>query len=91
MTIGVQDGRLEPPEGFKVFEQSQNSRSSTGLSNKCSGVADMGNRSERIDMAQNGTVPFFGGAEFPSNTMWPGRRPTSVPSGNLIHPAVWPQ
>ena len=25
----------------------------------------------------------------PSNTPWP--RPTSVPSGILIHPAVWPQ
>jgi len=23
--------------------------------------------------------------------MWPGRRPTSIPSGILIHPAVWPQ
>jgi len=27
----------------------------------------------------------------PSNTMWPGPRPTFVPSGILIHPAVWPQ
>jgi len=25
------------------------------------------------------------------NTMWPGPRPTSVPSGILIHPTVWPQ
>ena len=31
------------------------------------------------------------GAGFPSNTMWPGPRPTSVTSGILIHPAVWPQ
>ena len=23
--------------------------------------------------------------------MWPGPRPTSVPSGTLSHPAVWPQ
>ena len=23
--------------------------------------------------------------------MWPGRRPTSVPNGIFIHPAVWPQ
>jgi len=28
---------------------------------------------------------------YPSNTMWPGPRPTSVPSGILIHPTVWPQ
>jgi len=32
-----------------------------------------------------------GGAETPSNTVWPGTRPTSVPSGILIHPSVWPQ
>jgi len=31
------------------------------------------------------------GAEFPSNTMSPGPRPTSVPSGILIHQAVRPQ
>ena len=27
----------------------------------------------------------------PSNTMWPGPRPTSLPSGIVIHPTVWPQ
>jgi len=32
-----------------------------------------------------------GGATFPCNTVWPGPRPASVPSGILIHPAVWPQ
>jgi len=32
-----------------------------------------------------------GGAESPSNTLSPGPRPTSVPSGILIHPAVSPQ
>ena len=31
------------------------------------------------------------GAGSPSNTMWPGPRPTSLPSGILIHPTVWPQ
>jgi len=31
------------------------------------------------------------GAESPSNTMWPVPKPTSVPSGTLIHPAIWPQ
>jgi len=33
----------------------------------------------------------MGGAGSPSNTMLPGPRPTSVPSGILIHPTVWPQ
>jgi len=32
-----------------------------------------------------------GGAGFPSNTMSLGSLPTSVPSGILIHPTVWPQ
>ena len=27
----------------------------------------------------------------PSNTMWPGHSPTSLPSGILIHPTAWPQ
>jgi len=35
--------------------------------------------------------PPFGGAGYPSNTMWPGPRLTSVPSRILIHPTVWPQ
>ena len=33
----------------------------------------------------------LGRAGSPSNTMWPGLRPTSMPSGILIHSAVWPQ
>jgi len=31
------------------------------------------------------------GAGSPSNTMWPGRSPISVPGGNLSRPTVWPQ
>ena len=33
----------------------------------------------------------FAGAGTSSNTMWPGRRSTSVPSGVIIHPDVWSQ
>jgi len=49
-----------------------------------------------IDMGQKlggGWVcPFFlGVAGSPSNTKSPGPRPTSIPSGILVHPAVWPQ
>ena len=38
-------------------------------------------------------VPLLGreGAGSPSNTMWPGVRPTCVPSDMLIHPTVWPR
>jgi len=40
----------------------------------------------------SGLCPFgWGGAGSPSKTMWPGPRPTSVPSFILIHPTVWPQ
>jgi len=67
---------------------------------KCSAVAEMGDRLAKIDMAENweeGAVPPLGegavppleeGAGSPCNTMQPGPRPTFVPSGILIHPAV---
>ena len=54
----------------------------------------MGNRlATTLDMSQEGdAVPLWGGAAgFPSNTMRPGLRSTSVPSAILIHPAIWPQ
>ena len=41
-------------------------------------------------IARAGCAPFFGGAGSPSNTMWPGTRPTTTPSFVLIHPTVWP-
>jgi len=37
-----------------------------------------------------GVPPFWGvGGGSPSNTMWPGIRPTFIPSGILIHPAIF--
>jgi len=45
-------------------------------------------------MAENceGALPLWGGgAGSPSNTMLLGSIPTSLPSGILIHPAIWPQ
>ena len=38
-----------------------------------------------------GAVPLLGGAATPSNTTSPGPRFASIPSGILIHPAIWPQ
>ena len=64
------------------------------LSDKCSAVAEMCDRLATIDMAENCALcPFwpFGGPGSPSNTVWPGPRPTFVPSGFLIHPTGWPQ
>jgi len=33
--------------------------------------------------------PFWGGDGSPSNTKSPGLRPTSIPSGIFMHPAIW--
>ena len=39
-----------------------------------------------------GLSPLFGeGTGSPSNTKLPEPWPTSIPSGSLIHPAIWPQ
>ena len=39
-----------------------------------------------------GLCPFGGGrAGSPSNIMWPGPRPTCIPSFILVRPTVWPQ
>jgi len=35
--------------------------------------------------------PFGGGGAGSSNTIWPGLRPTCMPSFILIHPTIWPQ
>ena len=41
---------------------------------------------------QLGVCPFWGrGAGSPSNIMWPEPKPTSIPSGILIHATIWPQ
>jgi len=52
----------------------------------------MGDRLATIDMGKRGggaAVPLFGGAGSPLNTMWPGPRPISTPSGSLIRPTDW--
>jgi len=53
-----------------------------------SAVAEMGDRSHNRHGPKEGRLlcPFRGGAGFPSNTMWPGPRSTSVRSGVFIHP-----
>jgi len=55
---------------------------------KCSAVAEMGDCLATIDMGRKmGAVPLLGGdAGSPCNTIWPGPRPTFIPSGILIHP-----
>ena len=49
--------------------------------------------SATTNMGQNwGAVPLWRrGAGSPCKTMWPGPRPTRVPSFILIHPTVWSQ
>jgi len=52
----------------------------------------MGNPLATINMGRKlGAVPHFLGRCAPSNTISSGPRPISIPSGILIHPAVWPQ
>ena len=54
----------------------------------------MGDRLATIDMGQKVEAAVslsVGELVSPSNTMSPGMRPTSVPSGILIHPTVSPQ
>jgi len=46
--------------------------------------------------AENWGLSPFGGGELglhlnPPNTVWPGPRPTCMPSFILMHPTVWPQ
>jgi len=55
----------------------------------------MGDRLATIDMGRKvgeaAVLLSVGEAGSPSNPMSPGLRPTSVPSGILIHTGVWPQ
>jgi len=68
-----------------------------GDMNNSSAVTEMGDRLATIDMGRiMGTAVLVGrgeelGPHDPSNTTWPEPRPTSVPSGTLIYPAVWRQ
>jgi len=65
----------------------------TYLNNKSSAVAEMDGHNRYGPKSAGGAdVPLsVEGAGSPSNTMSPGPRPTSVPSGILMHPAFWPQ
>ena len=66
---------------------------SVAVVNKSSVVAKMGDRLATIDMGRKlGAVLLLGELHwYPSNTMWPGPRPTSAPTGILIHLTVWLQ
>ena len=64
--------------------------------NKSSAVAEMGDRVHNRHGPKRGgwllaCYAPFAEAGTPSNSMWPGPRPTSMPSAILIHPAVLPQ
>ena len=66
--------------------------------NKSSAVAEMGDRLATIDMGRKvrGLLcpPFLWGGELGAHLTQRrlhGPRPTFVPSGICIHPAVWPQ
>jgi len=81
---------LTPSNSVKALKETQSMMTTR---NKSSAVAEMGDRLGTIEMGRKvGALlcPFaWGEAGFPSNTMSPGPRPASVPSGILIHPTVW--
>jgi len=56
-----------------------------------SAVAKMDDRLVTIDMGRTLGMCPFGGAGSPSNTTWPGPKPTFTRGGMLLHSAVWPQ
>jgi len=65
------------------------------ITNNSSVLAEMGDRFATIDMGRKVGADVAlsvgvgeGAAGSPTNTMSPEPRPTSVPSGILIHPAV---
>jgi len=63
-----------------------------GYTSTPSGIFDPSSRLATTDMGRKLGVPLWrGGAGSPSNIMWPGLRPTSIPSFILIRPTVWPQ
>jgi len=54
---------------------------------------DLSSHLATTDMGRKlGALPLWGGGGgSPSNTMWPGTRPTCMPSFIFIHLTVWPQ
>ena len=60
-------------------------------SQQCQSTEDNNRHESEIGWRKNwGLCPFL--VELgPHLTQWPGPRPTSIPSGILVHPAVWPQ
>ena len=63
--------------------------------NKSSAVAEMGmgdgGHNRHGPKIGGGYCAPFAGAGTQFSTMWPGPRSTSVPSGVIIYPAIWPQ
>jgi len=63
----------------------------TILGNKCSAVAEIDDRLDTTKGPKIRGCAYLAVAGSSSNTMLHGARLTSLPSGILIHPAVWPQ
>jgi len=56
-----------------------------------SSIQPYGHNRHGPNIGWGGCAFFLGVAGSPSNTKSHGPRPTSIPSGILVHPAVWPQ
>ena len=89
---GSPSNRMWSGEGSWVFIWHNVAWAEAYLRAKCH--LDPSSRLATITIGRKlGALPPFcrGGTGSPSGTMWPGPRPTSLPSGMLIHPAIWPQ
>ena len=87
-TDGQTDG---PTDGQNYDSQDGASIAASSGKNKTSAVAETGDRLNTIDMGQVCRAPFLRGRWVigsPSNTMSLRPKPTSVPSGILIHLAL---
>jgi len=54
-------------------------------------IQPFGHNGHRLKIGEGAPPPFWGGELGLHLTQSPGSRPTSIPSGILIHPAIWPQ
>ena len=87
--VHIQSATAENRRGKKKKKKIEDRRR-----NKSSAVAEMGDRLATIGMGRKWGWATVGGwvpTGSPFNTMWPGPRPTTLPSGIFIHPTVWPQ
>ena len=80
--------------GCTALVASENRYEKTHNRSKCTIIFSLGFcKCGQLKQRSHGRRCPFGGGQhgFPPNTMWPGPRPTRMPSFILIRPILWPQ